>query len=672
MCDLDSANAKGLISRFQYCYMEYRAEPRFPVRSPIRVIVPGDPARILNGDLIDVSGTGMRFLADEEVTPDEIVAIEVDSRLVLAEIRYCQTRGYKFVVGVKRLQEVAKSAELKDSGACATEMIRDLRRHISAGGEGDLQALAMKALEKIVERSEIPAVGNESILEANPAGNNAESLPSEPIPSQTILPAAYGKATNGTAGDHRETPNLATSISSEPSESGSQILATPNVAQLDDIPRHEPNQDAEAPMEVLAADVTGEVEVDVASSPADEGGDSAESESAEIEAQEPPAIDETPLQEHAAAVPHVLQAEVIEPEVIERHVLAADVLDGDVLEGDVIEGDAIAGEDLLNRDRQGAEPTSPSHDDADKPVAVGANATFQPHPSGLGTDVPGEPVSAEIESQAPVVAERPPVAKEPAIVLEGRPIVPESQMPEPVAEAAKIADAAKIAEAGGIAETAGIAEVKEVAAVASVPVASPASASPRPAQETDPLAARIAEIGASYLAEEASRPARRSSWRVPVAIAAALVLACAIVFLLVQRRTQASSLAPSSAPPIAIQPAAVTPPPVPAASPAPTALDVPRASIPSPVPAPAKKVGVHHVQIKFVAKSWVMVVADGGKLFQTVLEKDAVHEFDFSQKAFVRLGNAAGTEVTVDGASVGTLKGKAVLFELTPQGLRYR
>jgi hypothetical protein len=67
-----------------------------------------------------------------------------------------------------------------------------------------------------------------------------------------------------------------------------------------------------------------------------------------------------------------------------------------------------------------------------------------------------------------------------------------------------------------------------------------------------------------------------------------------------------------------------------------------------------------------------MVVADGGTLFQTVLDKDAVHEFDFSQKAFVRLGNAEGSEVTVDGASVGPVKGKIVLFELTPQGMRYK
>jgi hypothetical protein len=181
---------------------------------------------------------------------------------------------------------------------------------------------------------------------------------------------------------------------------------------------------------------------------------------------------------------------------------------------------------------------------------------------------------------------------------------------------------------------------------------------------------------ASYLAADAAGAQVRPTpaWRVPVAIAAALVLACVIIFFLVQRRTQASSLAPQ----IGIQTPAVAPPPIPAASPAPAALpaapspDAPPASLPTPDPALAKKAGAHHARIKVVATSWVMVVADGGTLFQTVLDKDAVHEFDFSQKAFVRLGNAAGAEVTVDGAPVGTLKGKAVLFELTPQGMRYR
>ena len=134
--------------------MERRIESRFPVRSTIRVIVPGTPARVLSCELIDVSGTGLRFLATQSLGLEEIVAVEVDHQLILAEIRYCQPRSDKFVVGVRRLHEIAKSAELTDSAACVTEMIWDLHRHISARGERD-STLAMKALEKIVEKGEV-------------------------------------------------------------------------------------------------------------------------------------------------------------------------------------------------------------------------------------------------------------------------------------------------------------------------------------------------------------------------------------------------------------------------------------------------------------------------------------------------------------------------------------
>ncbi len=553
--------------------MEHRAEPRFPVRSPIRVIVPGDPARILSGELIDVSATGMRFLADEQVTPDEIIAIEVDSRLVLVEIRYCQTRGYKFVVGVKRLQEIAKGAELKDSGVCATEMIWDLRRHISAGGEGDLQALAMKALEKIVERSEISAAGDETGTKTNPAGSNVEPLPSQPPPQATSGTAAYGKATNGIAGDY-------------------------------------------------------------ASSPAHKGGDPAESESAEIELQEPAEapIGETILQDPAGAVPHVLQAEVIEAEVV----------DPDVIKGD--EGDVIEVDDFLNRDRQGAEGAEgaahifPSGDHADTPVAVGANATFQPHPSGWGKDVPAETVPAGIELRAPDVAE-------PPVVAEGR-------MAEPVTAVAEIAGAEKAAN------------------VASVPIARRAPNDLDAARQADPhLAALRAEVMAGYEADASVASARGSrSWRVPVGIAAALILACTITFFLVQRRTQASSLAP----PIQTHTTEVAPSPAPDPPAAPAELAALPASIPPPDKTPANKAGVHHVEIKIVEASWVTLVVDGGKPLQTMLYKGDVHEFGFSQKAFLRLGNAAGVEIALDGASVGPLKGKVVVLEFTPQGMHYR
>jgi len=155
--------------------MERRVESRFQVASKIRVIVPSAPARILDCDLMDISATGMRILSPGRVIPEEIVAVEVDLRLILAEVRHCDTRGKKFVVGVRRLHEVDKNARLSDPIACVQEMIADLRGHISARDEPDSAGLATRALENIVERD-----GKVDV--ASPV--QAVGLTSEPVPEK--------------------------------------------------------------------------------------------------------------------------------------------------------------------------------------------------------------------------------------------------------------------------------------------------------------------------------------------------------------------------------------------------------------------------------------------------------------------------------------------------------
>ena len=634
--------------------MEHRAEPRFPVRSPIRVIVPGDPARILGGELIDVSGTGMRFLADEQVTPDEIVAIEVDSRLVLAEIRYCQTRGYKFVVGVKRLQEVAKDAELKDSGACATEMIRDLRRHISAAGEGDPQALAMNALEKIVERSEIHPAGSPTIADVAQAARPAE-------------------------------PRVISAFQVPPPTAGVTDLASADIASN---PAHKGEDHTEKD---LAA-------ADIASSPAHKRGDRAEIESAEIEFQEPreapipettahsspmrqlgasgPDDQETReiLHEPAGTVPRVLQAEVIESDVIEPAIQAhpsgcaqtGDVLDGDVLDGDVLEGD-----------------------DSDPPVA----------------DFLGQRVSAGIESRAPMATERvtepvAPVAAAPVIKIpfmvrapirldaatQADPHFTDLRAERATRDSAGAADAAAQADPH-FTDLGAERATRDSAGTADAARADPHftdlkaeratrdSAGAADAARADPhFTALRAERATRDSADAADASARASrSWRVPVGIAAALVLAATLTFFFVQRRTQASSLAPA----IVAGTAEVAPAPVPSPAAAPPAsipspAAVPPASVPSPAAPPINKVGVHHARIKIIEASWVTLVVDGGEPLQTMLYKGDVHDFAYSQKAFLRLGNAAGVELTLDGAPVGPLKSKLLLLEFTPKGVQFR
>jgi len=149
------------------------------------VIIPGDEPRTIDSKLIDISGTGLRFLSPEPVDSEMVVAVEVDSRLVLCEIRYCQDRGDRYVVGARRLHEIAKDAQLADAPAVVTEMLGHLRRHIAGAGAGDSQKMAVRQLEQIVERGgESP----DSFPMPEPV-RDAPPLPApDPIPPEPEIP----------------------------------------------------------------------------------------------------------------------------------------------------------------------------------------------------------------------------------------------------------------------------------------------------------------------------------------------------------------------------------------------------------------------------------------------------------------------------------------------------
>ena len=159
--------------------MERRGEPRFPITSTIRVIVPGRNARTIDSTLIDISATGMRFLIDEALDPEYLVAIEVDSRLILTEVRYCQPRGERFVVGARRLHEIAKDEKLSDGPAVVAEMLGHLRRHITAGDAQASEKIVAEALEKIVERRENPEIV-EAVFEHAPEPQEPEAPATSP------------------------------------------------------------------------------------------------------------------------------------------------------------------------------------------------------------------------------------------------------------------------------------------------------------------------------------------------------------------------------------------------------------------------------------------------------------------------------------------------------------
>jgi hypothetical protein len=90
--------------------MDGRREPRFQIYAPAKLTLLDIPERELDCLLLDISAAGMKLVVDEAVPLDEVVVLEAEDHLVLADVRYSEPRGEKFVIGAERIHAVAKSA----------------------------------------------------------------------------------------------------------------------------------------------------------------------------------------------------------------------------------------------------------------------------------------------------------------------------------------------------------------------------------------------------------------------------------------------------------------------------------------------------------------------------------------------------------------------------------
>lgn len=148
----------------------------------------------------------------------------------------------------------------------------------------------------------------------------------------------------------------------------------------------------------------------------------------------------------------------------------------------------------------------------------------------------------------------------------------------------------------------------------------------------------------------ARRSPLRGSWLVGIAaLVAALLVAFVVYNELTMRRENAS--------PVAVATAAVTAAPSSAgAAPSPAGSLGPGGVSPSPgasggVPAAA---GANSIALVFSAPSWLRVTVDGNVSMEGTFPAGTSKTFH-GRKALVRLGNAGGVEIYVDGKPVGKL-----------------
>jgi hypothetical protein len=115
--------------------MDARREPRFSIYGPVKVTLLTKPDRVLECVLLDISATGLKLIVPENVATDEILSIEAEEHLALAEVRYSLPRGDKFTVGCERIH-VLNKATLPEDTAQSDQLrllVEDYRSYIRDG-----------------------------------------------------------------------------------------------------------------------------------------------------------------------------------------------------------------------------------------------------------------------------------------------------------------------------------------------------------------------------------------------------------------------------------------------------------------------------------------------------------------------------------------------------------
>jgi uncharacterized protein DUF4115/PilZ domain-containing protein len=115
--------------------MDARREPRFSIYGPVKATVLSSPERPLDCVLLDISATGLKLIAPESIAIDEILSIEAEDHLALADVRYAQARGDKFTIGCERIH-VLNKVSLPDDKVQVDQirlLIDDYRNRIRTG-----------------------------------------------------------------------------------------------------------------------------------------------------------------------------------------------------------------------------------------------------------------------------------------------------------------------------------------------------------------------------------------------------------------------------------------------------------------------------------------------------------------------------------------------------------
>ncbi|HWZ29921.1 MAG TPA: DUF4115 domain-containing protein [Bryobacteraceae bacterium] len=115
--------------------MNRRTEPRFEVYTPAQIILLDDPDRDLSASLTGVSATGVQLLARVELLADQMMVVDVEDHLLLAEVRHSRGSGSRYSISAQRIHTLAKVNQREDATRMekVKAVIDDFHSHLRAG-----------------------------------------------------------------------------------------------------------------------------------------------------------------------------------------------------------------------------------------------------------------------------------------------------------------------------------------------------------------------------------------------------------------------------------------------------------------------------------------------------------------------------------------------------------
>jgi hypothetical protein len=140
--------------------MDRRNESRFQVYAPAKVFPLNDPEGETVGQIIDISGLGLRLIANAEFHQDQIIIIETDQHLILANVRNCEVRGTRFGIGAERIHSVAKLSLPRPPSTPQSNqaLVEDYRRRLLNDELAELELSQAKPAQLQAERPEAKLV----------------------------------------------------------------------------------------------------------------------------------------------------------------------------------------------------------------------------------------------------------------------------------------------------------------------------------------------------------------------------------------------------------------------------------------------------------------------------------------------------------------------------------